>query len=245
MTDSYETLTHANCDISIEYDRDAANPRTDWDHLGTMVCWHDKHTLGDTDGLSKLKEDLRASTYYRDWWEDYYNEDMLYFDQPADLRTAMIRCHFVYLPLYVYEHSGITMSASSFSCPWDSGQVGFIYMTRAKAIENWGKKVCTLKVFNSALDCLNAEVDEYDQYLTGQVYGFIVEHKESEEQDSCWGFFGADYCISEAKDIADHLDSKHQELLRQTERDRQHRICELIRNHVPLQARQADMRTWA
>ena len=31
---------------------------------------------------------------------------------------------FVFLPLYLFDHSGITMNTSGFSCPWDSGQVG-------------------------------------------------------------------------------------------------------------------------
>lgn len=33
----------------------------------------------------------------------------------------------VILPLYLYDHSGITMNTCGFSCPWDSGQVGWIY----------------------------------------------------------------------------------------------------------------------
>jgi hypothetical protein len=37
--------------------------------------------------------------------------------------------------LYLYDHSGITISTSPFSCGWDSGQVGFIYLTRQKCEE--------------------------------------------------------------------------------------------------------------
>ena len=36
---------------------------------------------------------------------------------------------FVFLPLYLFDHSGITMNTSGFSCPWDSGQVGWIFCT--------------------------------------------------------------------------------------------------------------------
>jgi len=41
--------------------------------------------------------------------------------------------------LYLYDHSGITMSTSPFSCPWDSGQVGFAYVDRATVEREWGK----------------------------------------------------------------------------------------------------------
>ena len=45
---------------------------------------------------------------------------------------------YVILPLYLYDHSGITMSTSVFSCPWDSGQVGWIYAEKKKLIEETG-----------------------------------------------------------------------------------------------------------
>ena len=32
------------------------------------------------------------------------------------------------LPLYLYDHSGLTMSTNDFGDRWDSGCVGFIYM---------------------------------------------------------------------------------------------------------------------
>lgn len=35
-----------------------------------------------------------------------------------------------YLPLYVYDHSGVRLNTTGFSCPWDSGQVGWIVATR-------------------------------------------------------------------------------------------------------------------
>jgi hypothetical protein len=49
---------------------------------------------------------------------------------------------------------------------------------------------------------LTGEVETYDQYLTGEVYGFTIEKGEDEEHvDSCWGFYGYndDYMISEIK----------------------------------------------
>ena len=45
---------------------------------------------------------------------------------------------FTMLPLYLYDHSGITMSISPFSCPWDSGQVGWIYCTPDAISKNFG-----------------------------------------------------------------------------------------------------------
>ena len=45
---------------------------------------------------------------------------------------------YVILPLYLYDHGGITMSTGAFSCPWDSGRVGWIYAEKKKLIEETG-----------------------------------------------------------------------------------------------------------
>ena len=37
---------------------------------------------------------------------------------------------YVLLPLYLYEHGGMTMNTRGYSCSWDSGQVGFIYASK-------------------------------------------------------------------------------------------------------------------
>jgi hypothetical protein len=139
--------------IQILQDLDAFDPRREYDHLGTMVCWHRRYNLGDKHN----------------------------FSSPEDLNQA------VYLPLYLYDHSGITMSTTPFSCQWDSGQVGWIYVTKAEIRKEFGKKWTTKKI----QEILRAEVEEYDRYLTGDVYGYIITDDETgEEIDSCWGFYG-------------------------------------------------------
>ena len=116
------------------------------------------------------------------------------------------------LNLYLYDHSGISISSSPFSCPWDSGQVGVMYMEPKAFKENFDGDM------EKAIKRLESEVEEYDAYLTGQCYGYIVstvevdedgegdgegdgdEIDKSEVHESCWGFLGnIEYCIEEAK----------------------------------------------
>ena len=40
-------------------------------------------------------------------------------------------------------------------------------------------------------------------YLSGDVWGYIVD--EDNKDDSCWGFFGYDYCVEEAKRVAEQI----------------------------------------
>lgn len=41
-------------------------------------------------------------------------------------------------PLYMLDHSGLTLSLSSFKNPWDSGQLGFLYVTKQNMKEYFG-----------------------------------------------------------------------------------------------------------
>lgn len=94
----------------------------------------------------------------------------------------------VYLPVFAYIHGSITIKAGEpFTCPWDSGQIGIIYVSRDKIN---AEKISD----NQALQNLKAEIELYNQYLNGEVYGFILRDNNTEEEiDSCWGFFGDDY----------------------------------------------------
>ncbi|MBC8560779.1 hypothetical protein [Fumia xinanensis] len=93
----------------------------------------------------------------------------------------------VLMPLYLYDHSGITMSTSPFSCPWDSGQVGWIYADRDMMEKEYG--VVTPEVIKQVQTVLENEVETYDYYLTDQCYGFQLFEGDV-EIDSCWGFLG-------------------------------------------------------
>lgn len=139
-----------------QYDAGDSNPR-DWDNLGHMVCWHNRYTLGDT----QPKEDP----------EEWMRENGPFFVQ---------------LPLYLYDHSGITMSTKSFSCPWDSGQVGVIVVKADDVREEYGVKGLNGVIKKRVIACLESEVKVYDQHLRGAVWWF--EYGD----DSCGGFMGDD-----------------------------------------------------
>ena len=93
----------------------------------------------------------------------------------------------VYLPLFLYDHSGITMNVDGFNDPWDSGQVGYIYTDKKTIMQNVGGyyvgnnvdgrfvKTTERNWKKVAYHDMESEVSIYDQYLTGQVYGIITE----------------------------------------------------------------------
>jgi len=99
--------------LKVFLDKYPENPR-DWDNVGLMLCLHKRYNLGD-------RHELAASDFSR--WSDierYLRED---------LNAAVV------LPLYLYDHGGISMSTSRvypYNDRWDSGQVGFICATEER-----------------------------------------------------------------------------------------------------------------
>ena len=101
----------------------------------------------------------------------------------------------VKLPLYLYDHSGITMNTTGFSCPWDSGQVGFIFASPQSIRKEYGVKRISKKLREKVAMLLKAEVETYDQYLTGDVYYGHFTNEDTDE--SCCGFYGDNHWDSD------------------------------------------------
>jgi len=93
------------------------NPR-EWGNLTKMICFHRRYNLGD-------KHNYRH--------DDYNNWDEMKKDIMKRENVGVI------LPLYLYDHSGITISTTPFNCPFDSGQIGFIYIRKDTLFKNVGK----------------------------------------------------------------------------------------------------------
>jgi hypothetical protein len=191
---------YKGCKIKIYPDCDAESPR-DWDNLGTMICMHRRYNLGD-------KHNIDLPGDFASW------------DQ---VEAHLIKAYqaFIILPLYLYDHSGLTMRTYPFECRWDSGQVGFIYITKEKIKKEMARpktkkknpdllpiKHISKKIKARAMQCLIGEVETYDKYLRGDVYGYVVEDADENHLDSCYGFYGLEDCIAEAKSIVDWNQTK-------------------------------------
>jgi hypothetical protein len=114
-------------------------------------------------------------------------------DNISAIIKKSLEANYIILPLYLYDHSGITISTGPFSCPWDSGQIGYIYITKEKARKEYSWKYMTKSRIKRIINYLENEVETYDQYLTGDVYGYRISNEDDDHIDSCWGFYGHDY----------------------------------------------------
>lgn len=173
-----------------EQDKYPIDPREHFDNLCTMLCMHKRYNLGDKYKFSDSQELIDSIP------ENCYK-----------------------LPLYLYDHSGITISTAPFDCKWDSGQIGYIYITSETLTDNWLDDS-----YDSAVNVMQSEVNEYDQYLRGDVYGYTIEklvhYKDINSDktlddweliDSCWGFYDKSSAISEAESMIKYYQDKDTE----------------------------------
>lgn len=221
--------------LTIELDDMSESPR-EWDNLTNMVCWHRNYNLGDKhhfDTVHDMLEDLAYQVGIE------YDEEI----NTPDLMTKLAP-HYLIKPLYLYDHSGITMSTSNeypYNDRWDAGIVGYAYISKRDVFNNCVEYVLDengerIKIEHKhentpstysykttpitedtwrkrASEVIDNEVEVYDMYLRGDVYGYRLEkevvvkekcphcdeviktYTEWEEEDSCWGYYGD--CLEE------------------------------------------------
>ena len=189
--DALEEIKVGDLTVKIINDDEPSDPREGSDQLGVMACFHPEYTIGDKH---------RIDPHEFAGWDE--------------LERHLIRVEgaLCVAPLYLYDHSGLQMKIGSFAgllpqghAEFDTMQVGFIYTTRQRMKEMCGWTRLTKKVQERVDKQLEAEVETYNQYLRGDVYGYIIEDEVGDSLESCWGFYGFDYCKQKAMSTAQYL----------------------------------------
>lgn len=180
--------------IAIEHDENPLNPRTDNDNDDLMVCFHKRYDLGD-----KHKHNYK--------FQDFGGWD--------ELEAQLIKDHdpVLILPLYLYDHSGITIATSHeypFNDRWDAGQVGFILLGKKEAKNCYGVKRITKAIKERAAKYIEATVKEYDMYLRGEVYYYRIEDPDGNIIENSGGYImEAEEVLKEAKLAVDNFINTH------------------------------------
>lgn len=150
--------------IRIERDDNSHNnPRINCDNLGEIVCFHPQYTIGDEHKYSK-----------------------------EDVIDMVNSGKYISLPVYLYNHSGLTINTTGFNCKWDSGQVGYVLVSKDKVRKEYDWKYITKKREKQISEYLRNEVEILDMYLRGDIYCYVIE-KNGDTIDSCRGFYGHDH----------------------------------------------------
>ena len=162
------TATRGSYVLVVQQDDSPFNPRED-DNFGKMVCFHRQYSLGDHHNYID-KDDFLRDLYLKTVGDDERGAHR--YERALDLMNYKIKAPFgspdyerqvderlmkvisqkyLMLPLYLYDHSGITMNTTGFSCPWDSGQVGWIYASKEDALREFGGSMPPKKMPSGSL----------------------------------------------------------------------------------------------
>lgn len=198
-----------------EFDHDAFNPR-EWGNVGTMSVSYNRYNLGDED-ITEIDFDVdcdKCDEYCQiphpknadetvdcdkcDGYGQITLDPAAYFKQKRGARVV--------IGLFVYEHSGITMSAGprvgevltqsdvrstgrfiGDDAGWDTSFVGFIYDTPEGIKECFGDNTVTDEQIEEAL---RGEVAVYASYLEGDITTYYVQDDETGFSDGCGGYVG-------------------------------------------------------
>jgi hypothetical protein len=163
--------------IRISFDEDPSNPRTDFDNFGTFVLSHKKYRVANETEI-----------------------DFEQFNNWEAIKKTIIKengpC--IILSVYMYDHSGVALSTvreGVFADQWDSGILGFIFVSHKTIRKEFSLKHVSKKALAKSHEILVSEVEIYGYYLNGNVYDYDILDANSEmiEGASCCGFYGYDH----------------------------------------------------
>ena len=149
--------------LVIEQDEFPEDPRS-WDNLGTMLCCNRSYQLGDCN--TNRETELQLAAICRKYGKSDEEIDEMTFAE--EVRFILDQDNVCGLPLWLYDHSGISISTGVVDS-WDSSFVGLIFVEKdfyiaqmcLKDEKDWKAK---------AKETLKSEVEIYSDFLEGNVY---------------------------------------------------------------------------
>jgi len=153
--------------LVIDIDEHPEDPRS-WDNIGTMLCCNRNYRLGDCNSNEETEKQL--AEICRKYGKSDEEIDEMTFGE--EIRFILNQDNICGLPLWLYDHSGISISTGVVGS-WDSSFVGLIFVekdfylaqTCLKDEENWKE---------AAKKTLEGEIKTYDDYLTGEVFSYTL-----------------------------------------------------------------------
>lgn len=173
--DTIDSFTHKGHTVNIAYDEFRDENPFDECNLGTFVAFHKCYKIGTT-------QDAYKNENYNSWSE--LEKDIIKNEKPV-----------VILPVFMYDHSGLSFKIGSFQgmlpqghAEFDSGQVGYIFVSREKAVKEYGCKRFSKKQVEIITNVLKGEIEEYTSWVNGYIYWYRIEDDAGEYIDSCGGY---------------------------------------------------------
>lgn len=206
--DLLKSAKHKGYELKIYYSDDLPNPRRENENLGYLLCYHPNYnSMGDYDPklndyptIESVQEALTKKI--KDGSKSIGENDIL-----------------GYLPLYVYDHSSVSISWEGSPWDpdhWDTSFVGYYIFTK-KQLRDYDSIQIELdgltdnELVDIGIEIAKKEIRQYDEYILGDilVVDCVLLDLEDSIIDSLSGYFvGVNGYLNEAivKNILDELD---------------------------------------
>lgn len=169
-----DTISYRGIEIQVHSDEDAQSP-DQWGNDDAFIVYDHRQFCVERKGFAPLS----------------------IFEHSQESKNKLFDGYW-FFPVDAYIHSGVALSlANETAFPdrqWDVSTTGYVLVSRTKGW-TWTR--------DKARKVAKSIVDEWNMYLSGDVWGYDVE----ETGDSCWGFYGDEgkkQMIAEAKSGIDH-----------------------------------------
>lgn len=189
-----DTYEHAGVPVRIVYDEDA-DRMTDTDYQASEILYSGEYDF-------KTKSVPKLGAWYR--------------DDPS----SAVMCRWLTLfggyalaiPFNLADYGSGGLRAS-LTTPDDDPANGYLVLSREAYEKEFGQYGMPLSgdAEHTAEKTCRAEFATFAAYVEGDVYGFIVA-EDTEDEDSCWGFYGFDYCKEAADEAAEYVAEKRKQL---------------------------------
>ncbi len=164
-----ETIEHRGYSINVYRD----------DHPGGPEEWGDENLflVGFHREFYVQKEGFSEGTVQAIFNRGRYEDDSIHHEAREIMRKYWV------FPLEAYIHSGVSLYLAGDRARdrWDSSTLGAVFVAKSE----WKRSA-------KAEDAARGLVQTWNQYINGEVYGYMIETPDGEEEGGCWGFYGDD-----------------------------------------------------
>ena len=145
--------------VKLEYSRSEENPRKMWEVTSKLVAG----TTGRVANMADIKmaRELCGNSLDR----NIANYARAYGVKKSDMLIWGV---------YSYEHGGITLSTTPFSCSFDGACAGFIYESKEALYAEYNVKRITKKIKEKIEKRIKSELNELEQWANGEVCELIL-----------------------------------------------------------------------
>lgn len=175
---------------------DSDSPR-EYEPYGTFKMFHHTYDFGDANSPKINHGDFSG-------WDE--------------MKAHIIKEHKAkaILPVYMYDHSSRTISTEPFPYPFDSGQVGFIWVTEEEILKGCGRKTLTKKLIEDAEGYLKSEISTMNQYINDDCYGYVIDPEDEDDEEGAFeeyagGIYDIESAESDARACIDRLRGPREE----------------------------------